>query len=159
MARNSFSHTSDHQRHTEDWYVEPRFTVEQLLDEESFEGEVLDPCCGGGTIVSVCQSRGISAGGSDIVDRGFRGNFEVRDLFSITEPVDNIISNVPYGIAEACARHMLGIARRKVALILRMPFWESRTSRNSRRIRGIRAATVLRRLRASRPAITMNMAP
>jgi hypothetical protein len=123
MARNSFSHTSDHPRHLEDWYVEPRFTVEQLLDAETFEGEVLDPCCGGGTIVSICRSRGIPARGSDIVDRGFG---EVRDLFSITDKVDNIISNVPYGIAELCARHMLTLARRKIALILRMPFWESR---------------------------------
>jgi hypothetical protein len=123
MARNSFAHTSDHDRHPEDWYPEPRFVVEQLLDAEAFEGEVLDPCCGGGTIVSVCRARGIPARGSDIVDRGFG---EVRDLFSLTEPVDNIISNVPYRIAEACARHMFTLARYKVALILRMPFWESR---------------------------------
>jgi hypothetical protein len=40
--------------------------------------------------------------------------------------VDNIISNVPYGIAEACVRHMLTIARRRVALILPMTFWDSR---------------------------------
>jgi hypothetical protein len=50
MARNSFSRTSDRERHREDWYAERRFTVEQLLDEEAFEGEVLDQCCGGGTI-------------------------------------------------------------------------------------------------------------
>jgi hypothetical protein len=97
--------------------------VDQLLDAEEFDGEVLDPCCGGGTIVSACLSRGIPARGSDLVDRGFG---EVRDLFALTEKVDNIISNVPYRIAEACARHMFTIARRKVALILRMPFWESR---------------------------------
>jgi hypothetical protein len=94
MARNSFSHTSDSDRQPEDWYPEPRFVVEQLLDAESFEGEVLDPCCGGDTIVSVCLSRGIPARGSDIVTRGFG---EVRDLFTITEKVDNIISNVPIG--------------------------------------------------------------
>ena len=105
-----------------DWYVEPRWVVHSLLDVESFEGTVLDPCCGGGTIPSVCLARGIAATGSDLVDRGFG---EVRDLFSLTEPVDNIISNVPFGIAEQCARHILKLARRKVALILPMPFWES----------------------------------
>jgi len=41
--------------------------------------------------------------------------------------VDNIISNVPYKFAEPCARHMLRLARHKVALILPMTFWESRT--------------------------------
>jgi hypothetical protein len=107
----------------QDFYVEPRWVVHLLLDVESFEGSVLDPCCGSGTIPSVCLERGISARGSDLVYRGFR---EVRDLFGITEPVDNIISNVPYKIAEPCARHMLKLARHKVALILPMTFWESR---------------------------------
>jgi hypothetical protein len=49
----------------------------------------------------------------------------VCDLFTLTEPVDKIISNVPYEIAEPCARHMIGLARRKVALVLPMTFWES----------------------------------
>jgi hypothetical protein len=131
MARNSFLHTSDYERIPNEWYVEPRWCVEQLLDAEDFTGEVLDPCCGGGNIVAACLARGIPASGSDIVDRGFG---EVRNLFTITESVDNIISNPPYGnpkgIAEKCARHMLTLARRKVVLILRMPFWESR-KRNS----------------------------
>jgi hypothetical protein len=60
------------------------------------------------------------------VDRHDPGFGEVCDLFTLTEPVDNIISNVPYKIAEPCARHMIGLARRKVALILPMIFWESR---------------------------------
>jgi hypothetical protein len=56
------------------------------------------------------------ATGSDIVYRGFG---EVRDLFTITEPVDNVISNVLYEIAEPCAQHMaatLYVCRRRVAL-------------------------------------------
>ena len=68
------------------------------------------------------MERGLVATGSDLVYRGFG---EVRDLFNITGQVDNIISNVPYGLAEQCARHMLGLVRRKLALILRMTFWES----------------------------------
>jgi hypothetical protein len=77
------------------------------------------PACGGGTIVSVCLERDVPARGSDIVDRGFG---EARDLFTITEPVDNI----PYRITEPFARHMLKLARSKVALILPMTFFESR---------------------------------
>jgi hypothetical protein len=114
---------SGYQRVDKDFYVEPRWVVHLLLDVESFEGEVLDPCCGSGTIPSVCQERGIPARGSDIVDRSFG---EIRDLFTITEPVDNIISNVPYKIAEQCARHMIKLARCKLALILAMTFFESR---------------------------------
>ncbi len=124
MPRNrGYPRHSGYPRVGKDFYVEPRWLVNLLLDVEPFEGEVLDPCCGTGTIPSACLERGIPARGSDIVYRGFG---EVRDLFSIAAPVDNIIANVPYKIAERCARHMLTIARRKVALILPMTFWESR---------------------------------
>jgi hypothetical protein len=124
MPRNKgYPRISGYERVDNDFYVEPRWLVRLLLDVESFEGEVLDPCCGVGTIPAVCLDRGIPARGSDLVDRGFG---ETCDLFSITTPVDNIISNVPFRIAELCARHMLTLARRKVALILPMTFWESR---------------------------------
>jgi len=124
LTRNhGYPRRSGYMREDHDWYVEPRWTVHQLLDAKEFEGTVLDPCCGGGTIPSVCLERGIPATGSNIKDYGFG---EVRDLFTITEPVDNIISNVPYRIAEPCARHILKLARRKAALILPMPFWESK---------------------------------
>jgi hypothetical protein len=46
---------SGYPRDQQEWYVEPRWCVELMLDQlerdgEPFEGEVLDPCCGGGTI-------------------------------------------------------------------------------------------------------------
>jgi hypothetical protein len=123
-SRNAgYPRRSGYARQANDWYVEPRWCIDQLLDHENFEGEILDPCCGGGTIPSVCLERGLQARGSDLIDRGFG---EVQDLFSITEPVDNVISNIPYNKAEAFTRHILGLIRRKAALILPMPFWESR---------------------------------
>jgi hypothetical protein len=77
-----------------DFYVEPRWVVHLLLDVESFEGSVLDPCCGSGTIPSVCLERGIPAIGSDIVYPGFG---EVRDLFTLEAFVlgINVMSTVP----------------------------------------------------------------
>jgi hypothetical protein len=124
MTRNhGYPRRSGYERVDGDFYVEPPWSVHLILDAEPIEGEVLDPCCGIGTIVAACLSRGIPARGSDIVDRGFGA---VRDLFSITESVDNIVSNVPYRTAEQCARHMLALARRKVLLILPLTFWESR---------------------------------
>jgi Putative PD-(D/E)XK phosphodiesterase (DUF2161) len=101
MVRNrGYPRQSGYARIDQDFYVEPRWVVHLLLDVEPLQGSVLDPCCGSGTIPSVCLERGVPARGSDLVYRGFR---EVRDLFSIIEPVDNIISNVPYKIAERCA--------------------------------------------------------
>jgi hypothetical protein len=109
-----------------EWYVEPRWCVHQFLDyldaiAEPIVGEVLDPACGGGTIPSVCLERGIPARGSDNVDRGFG---EVRDLFSVTEKVDNIITNVPYSNAEPCVRHLITITRYRLIMILPLTFWE-----------------------------------
>jgi hypothetical protein len=124
MTRNKgYPRRSGYLREDKDFYVEPRWVVHRLLDVETFEGSIHDPCCGTGTIPSVCMERGLVATGSDIVDRGFG---DVRDLFSLTELVDNMISNVPYGIAEECARHMIKLVRRKLALILPMTFRESR---------------------------------
>jgi hypothetical protein len=119
---------SGYPRDRRDWYVEPRWSVELMLDQlecdgEPFVGEVLDPCCGAGTIPSCLLARGIAARGSDLIDRGYG---DVRNLFDITEPVDNIMANPPYRIAEACVRHMVSIARRRVLLILPLPFWVSR---------------------------------
>jgi hypothetical protein len=119
---------SGYDREPGDFYAEPHWAVNQLLDSldawgEPLQGEVLDPCCGSGTIVSALLDRGLQARGSDIVDRGFG---EVRDLFTITQQVDNIVSNVPYKLAERCVRHMLTLVRYRLILILRIAFWESR---------------------------------
>jgi len=133
MTRNKgFPRRSGYARNENNFYVDPRWAIDIMLDSVDFNGEVLDPCCGIGTIVSACLDRGIPARGSDIADRGFG---EVRDMFSITEPVDNIISNFPYGNRRAATdsrmlhervEHCLGLVRRQLVLILPLTFWESR---------------------------------
>lgn len=106
------------------YYREPRRLVDKILDRETFTGSVLDPACGGGTIVSTCLDRGLDAIGSDIRDRGFPGA-KVQDFFSITTTVDNIFSNPNFEHAEAFARHALAITQHKVVLLLRFAFFES----------------------------------
>jgi hypothetical protein len=122
MRNRGYPRRSGYERDPNEWYVEPRWCVHQMLDTIEIEGEVLDPACGGGTIVSVCLELGIPARGSDYVDRGFG---EVRDLFTITEKIDNAITNVPFGKAEKCVRHLITIVRRKLVMILPLTFWES----------------------------------
>jgi hypothetical protein len=79
MTRNKgYPRRSGYPREDKDFYVEPRWVVHRLLDVETFEGSICDPCCGTGTIPSVCMERGLVATDSDIVDRGFG---KVRDLF------------------------------------------------------------------------------
>ncbi len=114
---------SGYERVAGDFYVEPRWLVERLLGKETFTGRVLDSACGSGTIVSVCRDHGIDAEGSDIADRGFG---TVHDLFSVAEPLDNVVSNPPFSVAEAMIQHLLPLIRPggKMALVLRTAFLE-----------------------------------
>jgi hypothetical protein len=50
-----------------EYFREPRWAPERLFDNEPIQGSLHDPCCGGGTIVSVALDRGLQATGSDIV--------------------------------------------------------------------------------------------
>lgn len=116
---------SGYERHTNDWYCEPARAVDALLDAEPFAGSVLDPACGGGNVVGRCLARGLEAYGSDLVDRA-NGIFPVIDFFDVADPVANIITNPPYGVAEQFIQHALAIADRKVAVLVRLAFLEGR---------------------------------
>lgn len=122
-----YSEARTHKRHSLDFYTEPAFTVELLLDAEDIPGPVLDPACGSGTIVKVCQTRGIEAHGSDIAERPF-GQSGVDFLLMDSLPdlggraIASIVCNPPYVLAEQFARRALGLATAKVALLLQSKF-------------------------------------
>jgi hypothetical protein len=119
--------SSGYARQTLDWYVEPEWSVEGLFDVEKFTGTILDPACGSGTIVRVCRARGLEARGSDIVDRGY--GYPVADFFGLTAPVDNLISNMPFGAADQFIPHALELARDKVAILGRLTLLEGQKRR------------------------------
>ena len=79
-----------------EWYQEPPWVSERLLDAERFDGGAHDPACGVGAIPGVLASRGLPSSGADIVDRA-RGKFALRDfLIPIPSPAwPNIICNPP----------------------------------------------------------------
>ena len=79
-----------------EWYQEPPWVTERLLDQQRFDGGAHDPACGAGTIPGVLQAAGLPASGADIVDRA-GGKFARRDfLIPIPAPTwPNIICNPP----------------------------------------------------------------
>ena len=79
-----------------EWYQEPQWVSERLLDAERFDGGAHDPACGVGTIPDVLASRGLPFTGADIVDRA-QGKFALRDfLIPIPSPAwPNIVCNPP----------------------------------------------------------------
>lgn len=102
-----------------DYYVEPEWTVDLLLDEEKFDGSIWDPACGSGTIIRACKKRRMAASGSDIAGRGYH-------RFDFLSPgrswVSNIICNPPYVLAQEFAEKALTVANHKVALLVQAKF-------------------------------------
>jgi hypothetical protein len=110
------------QRDENDWYVEPEWCSCRLFQEEKFNGEIDDPCCGWGRIVRSALDVGYRVKASDIVIRQ-SGDAEVdrlkyqTDFRDRDEPTDNIVCNPPYRVLPDFAERALKLARRKVALI------------------------------------------
>lgn len=127
----------DFDRVADDWYVEPRWCVEQLADAlPMVEGAyVWDPCCGGGTIPSVYadrygQHRVIA---TDIVDRGYAHFQEEWDATRFGCPLSiapgqrlDIISNPPFKLAETIARRALMLADYRVCILQQLSFLASK---------------------------------
>lgn len=144
------SRHSGFERDTLDWYVEPGYVVDQLLDAEDFSGHVIyDPSCGQGTILDRAAARGLATLGSDVVDRGARDrhSWARRDFLHDPplwvagipgNPPLAIVNNPPYGrlaanmprgdtYAERFARRALAIGAAKVAMIVNGKFlWSER---------------------------------
>jgi len=97
-----------------DFYPTPPDCIEALLDRETFEGQVWEPACGDGRIVSACHRRGLSAFGTDIRTGD--------DFLQMSKRTDCIVTNPPYSIATEFAVHALRLARLKVAMLLRLEF-------------------------------------
>ena len=99
-----------------DFVQTPTYITEALLSVESFDGAILEPCCGAGAISKVLQAKGYQVTSSDKNDYGFGVQ---RDLFTITEPVENVITNPPFtsALQVAICKHLLTIYTKKMALL------------------------------------------
>lgn len=124
------SRDSGYARVEDDYYREPEWCVDALLTVEPIAPgtSVWDPSAGSGTIPRVLARHGIACAASDIVDRGCGA--VVADFFACEAGIactECIVSNPPYGVAEAYARHALKIAGDRVILITRLAWLESQT--------------------------------
>lgn len=101
---------SEFERDADDWYVEPAFCVDALLDRYPRLERLHDPCCGKGTIIDVAASRWRQATGADIVDRA-SGAFPIRDFLSDPTAYANIVTNPPFRIGADIVWHALKTTR------------------------------------------------
>jgi hypothetical protein len=109
-------------RDPDDWYVEPEWCSRRLFEEEEFDGEILDPCCGYGRIVRSAIDAGYPVKASDIIIRP-SGDAAVdarkcqADFRGLDGPAINIVCNPPYRVLPTFTQAALRLARRKVAVI------------------------------------------
>lgn len=111
-----------------DLYCTHPEAVEKLLEIESFNKDVWEPCCGLGHISGVLERHGHKVRKSDIISR--REDIEVFDFLSIgnTEKwAGDIITNPPYNRATEAIYKALSVVKTgcKVAMWLRILFLES----------------------------------
>jgi len=97
-------------------YVEEKWCSARLFDVELFEGQIVDPACGWGTIVINAHEKGYEdAVGFDIVDRGFGTG--AQDFLKCTETFNNIVTNPPFNLIEQFTIHAVQHSLRKTAVI------------------------------------------
>lgn len=121
---------SGYDRVQTDYYVEPEWIVDALLDVEAFPGVNWDPACGRGNIPKTLEKRNLICLGSDLVDRGYG---ETENFFyykHMSRSVENIISNPPYSIIEPFIQHALTLVKGKVAILARLAFLEGQARRH-----------------------------
>jgi hypothetical protein len=131
---------SAYERSSLDWYVEPSWVVEQLVDAVDFDPSLViwDPACGSGTIPRVFRQWGFGTIESDIADRGFGDRldfFSTSAQLSVSVHDDlAIVTNPPYGyergIAERFIRRALDLDPVIAAFLLPIGFLTSRTRYN-----------------------------
>lgn len=115
---------SDREQH--DFYATEPKAVELLLDEEQFQKDILEPCCGLNHITDVLKSRGYQVITSDLIDRGVGA--EVKDFFEYESWYGDIVTNPPYSQAVDFVEHSLKIIEEgsRVAMFLKIQFLEGK---------------------------------
>lgn len=80
-----------------DFYKTPEWVTKILLEEESFEGNILEPACGDGAICEALKNFGyINITASDIKDYGYENSTFGRNFLLESKPAINVITNPPF---------------------------------------------------------------
>jgi hypothetical protein len=110
-------------RRADDFHQTPRAAVEALLSVESFTGPIWEPACGLGAISEVLIEHGHDVISTDLVARDYgAGGIDFLLEWQLRAP--DIITNPPYKLAEAFARHALDLGVHRLALLLRLGWLE-----------------------------------
>lgn len=105
-----------------DFFPTPAWATRALTENEPFEGGIWECACGDGAMAEALKAAGHRVHATDLYARGY-GETGI-DFLSTDTPVDNIVTNPPYNVAEAFVAKGLELSRKKLALLLRLAFLE-----------------------------------
>ena len=109
-----------------DFYQTPAFATLKLLEKETFNGSIIEPCSGQGAISKVLENSGYAVTSSDIRTDEYVYGEKGLNIFSIdANSFDNVITNPPYFIGKEIVEKSLEIANHKVCMLLKLTFLES----------------------------------
>lgn len=128
QIQSLIGHGDKEKRIKDDFYATPQRGIEELLNRETFEGEIWEPACGDGAISKKLIEKGYNVFSSDIVNRGY-GDAHF-DFLNQLRPTDNVVTNPPFNISTKFTLHALNLARRKVAILNKLSFLEGKERRD-----------------------------
>ena len=105
-----------------DFYPTPAWATEALVANEKFEGVILEPACGDGSMAEVLKSSGYDLVCSDLHDHGY--GLTGLNFLDTQAKYPNVITNPPYNIADDFAQKALEVAEKKVAFLVRLAYME-----------------------------------
>jgi hypothetical protein len=123
------------------YHPTPKHVTEALLKVEKFPGKIWEPACGEGAISRVLEAHGLDVYSSD---EKYRGYGEVADFFDTAIECDHVITNPVWLDTDEIrwhfwVAHALYVAKRKVALLMPMYFWDSALRRRFLRTSPLKA--------------------
>ena len=127
---NGASNHSNKERVLNDYYATNPKAVEMLLELETFNKNILEPCCGEGHISKVLEQNGHNVLSLDLIDRGY--GIGGVDFLKYNEHFNgDIITNPPYLGAQEFVEHALDLIDdgNKVAMFLKITFLEGKSRR------------------------------
>lgn len=123
MKSSAMHGESGYKRIANDAYWTPHWCTAALLDRVTFEPMVWEPACGKGHISTVLTAHSISHFDSDLLNHGHGlSGLDFLNEFIMQPGCSSIITNPPYGLAEAFIRKALELTKSyqgRVAMLLR----------------------------------------
>ena len=113
-----------HDRSHRDYYSTPEQCTLDLLERETFEGEIWECACGDGAISKVLLQHNYKVKSSDIEDRGY--GIPYVNFLRQEDLCDNIVTNPPFSLSTEFCMKALKLARNKVAIFNKLSFLESK---------------------------------